>query len=121
MRLPVLLGWPAVPHDEDLVHRLRELLADETAVTEKKMFGGHAFLLHGHLCVAASRNGGLMARIDPGGPESIVEQPGVEPMVMRGRTLEGWITIAPQVLKTKRQLATWVNRSTAFAKTLPAK
>jgi TfoX/Sxy family transcriptional regulator of competence genes len=110
-----------VPYDEDLVHRLRELLADETDVTEKKMFGGHAFLLQGHLCVAASRNGGLMARIDPGDADRVVERQGVELMVMRGRALDGWITIAPQVLKTKRQLAPWVKRGTAFVKTLPAK
>lgn len=108
-------------YDEDLVHRLRELLADETAVTERKMFGGYAFLLEGHLCVAASRNGGLMARINPDDAQKALERPNVELMVMRGRALEGWIMVAPQVLKTKRQLASWVSRSTAFVKKLPAK
>jgi len=75
-------------YDEDLVHRLRELLAGESAVTEKKMFGGHAFLLHGHLCVAASRRGGLMARIGPFDAEKVLKRPGVELMVMRGRALD---------------------------------
>ena len=50
-------------YDEDLANRLRDLLADEDA-TEKKMFGGLAFLLHGNMCVSASRNGGLLVRID---------------------------------------------------------
>ncbi|MGI8580146.1 MAG: TfoX/Sxy family protein [Solirubrobacteraceae bacterium] len=108
-------------YDEDLVHRLRELLGDETDVTEKKMFGGHAFLVRRHLCVAASRNGGLLARIPPSDTDKALERPHVELMEMRGRTMEGWITVAPQGLKTKRQLASWVSRSTAFVKKLPSK
>jgi len=54
-------------YDDELAHRLRELLADEQGITEKEMFGGLAFLLHGNMSVSASRNGGLLVRIDPGG------------------------------------------------------
>jgi TfoX/Sxy family transcriptional regulator of competence genes len=108
-------------YDEDLAHRLRELLADEDAIAEKRMFGGLAFLLHGNMSVSASRNGGLLARIDPADTEAALARPHVTLMEMRGRTMAGWITIAPEGLKTKRQLEPWVKRSVAFAKTLPPK
>jgi TfoX/Sxy family transcriptional regulator of competence genes len=110
-----------MPYDEVLANRLRELLADEDAVTEKKMFGGLAFLLHGNMSVSASRNGGLLARIDPADTDAALARPHVELMKMGGRTMDGWITVAPEGLKTKRQLGAWVKRSVAFAKTLPPK
>src|SRR6266536_2507227 len=110
-----------MPYDEDLVHRLRELLADEGAVTEKKMFGGFAFLLGGHMTVSASRNGGLLARIDPDETDAALAQPHVSLMQMGGRTMDGWITVAPEGIGTKRELAPWVKRSVAFVKTLPPK
>jgi TfoX/Sxy family transcriptional regulator of competence genes len=108
-------------YDEDLAHRLRELLADEDAVTEKKMFGGLAFLLHGNMAVSASRNGGLLARVDPADTETSLARPHASLMEMGGRTLDGWITVAPEGLKTKRDLAAWVKRSVAFVKTLAPK
>jgi TfoX/Sxy family transcriptional regulator of competence genes len=110
-----------MPYDEDLVHRLRELLADEDAITEKKMFGGLAFLLHGHMSVSASRTGGLLVRIDPAETDAALARPHVELMKMGGRTMEGWIIVAPDGLKTKRELAAWVKRSVAFVGTLPPK
>jgi TfoX/Sxy family transcriptional regulator of competence genes len=110
-----------VPYDEDLANRLRELLADEEAITEKKMFGGLAFLLRGHMSVSASRNGGLLARIDPADTDAALERPHVALMRMGGRTMDGWITVAPEGLKTKRELAAWVRRSVEFVRTLPPK
>jgi TfoX/Sxy family transcriptional regulator of competence genes len=110
-----------MPYDEDLANRLRELLADRDAVTEKKMFGGLAFLLGGHMCVSASRNGGLLARIDPDDTEAALAPPHVARMEMGGRTMDGWITVAPEALKTKRDLAAWVKRSVSFVETLPPK
>lgn len=108
-------------YDEDLANRLRELLADEDAITEKKMFGGLAFLLNGRMSVSASRSGGILLRIDPAETDACLARAHVSRMQMGGRTMDGWITIAPEGLKTKRQLEPWVKRSVAFAKTLPAK
>ena len=108
-------------YDEDLAHRLRELLAEEDAVTEKRMFGGLAFLLNGNMSVSASRNGGLLVRIDPGDTEAALARPHVALMEMRGRTMPGWITVAPEGVKTKRDLGAWVKRSVAFVRTLPPK
>jgi TfoX/Sxy family transcriptional regulator of competence genes len=108
-------------YDEDLANRLRELLADEDAITEKKMFGGLAFLLHGNMSVSASRNGGLLVRIDPAETDAALARQHVTLMKMGGRTMDGWITVAPEGLKTRRELAAWVKRSVTFAKTLPPK
>jgi len=110
-----------MPYDEDLANRLRDLLADEDAITEKKMFGGLAFLKHGNMTVSASRNGGLLARIDPADTDAALARPHVSLMEMRGRTMDGWITVAPEGVKTKRELGAWVKRSLAYVKTLPPK
>ena len=110
-----------MPYDEDLVHRLRELLADEDAITETKMFGGLAFLLHGHMSVSASRTGGLLVRIDPAETDAALARPHAALMKMGGRTMEGWIIVAPDGLRTKRELAAWVKRSVAYVRTLPPK
>ncbi len=108
-------------YDEDLANRIRELLAGEGAMTEKKMFGGLAFLLHGNMSVSASRNGGLLVRIDPADTDVSLARPHVALMEMGGRTMDGWIIVAPEGLKTKRELAGWVKRSVAFVRSLPPK
>ena len=108
-------------YDEDLANRLRELLAGEAAVTEKKMFGGLAFLLRGHMSVSVSGSGGLLVRIDPADTEACVARPHVERMVMRGRTMDGWLLVGPEGLHDDGELAGWVRRSVAFVDTLPPK
>jgi TfoX/Sxy family transcriptional regulator of competence genes len=108
-------------YDESLAIRIRDLLADEPEVTEKRMFGGLAFLLNGNMSVAASHTGGLLVRVDPADTDACIAKPHVALMEMRGRTMDGWITVAPEGLKTKRGLASWVKRGVAFAKTLPPK
>ena len=110
-----------MPYDEDLANRLRELLADEDGITEKKMFGGLAFLLHGHMSVSASGRGGLLARIDPAETEAMLKKAHVSLMEMGGRTMDGWLRVAPEGTKTKRQLEPWVKRSLGYVKTLPPK
>jgi TfoX/Sxy family transcriptional regulator of competence genes len=108
-------------YDEDLAHRLRALLANEKAVTEKKMFGGLAFLIRGNMCVSAAGRGGLLARIDPADTDSVLAPPHVALMKMAGRTMAGWVIVSPAAVKTDRELAAWVKRSLAFAKSLPPK
>jgi TfoX/Sxy family transcriptional regulator of competence genes len=108
-------------YDEDLANRIREVLADQSAITEKSMFGGLAFLLHGHMSVAASGQGGLLVRVDPEASDQLVSRPQTELMVMRGRAMPGWIRVAPEGVRTKRQLEGWVRRGVEFARTLPPK
>src|SRR2546421_3238533 len=102
-------------YDEDLANRIREQLAGETAVTEKKMFGGLAFLLHGNMAVSASGQGGPLVRIDPADTEACLAQPHVALMEMGGRTMDGWITVAPEGLTSNSDLAAWVERGVAYA------
>jgi TfoX/Sxy family transcriptional regulator of competence genes len=108
-------------YDEDLANRIRELLAGERGITEKKMFGGLAFLLNGNMAVAASGQGGLLVRIDPASSETLLSRPHASLMVMRGRTMDGWLRVGADGLGSKRELAPWVKRGVEYAKTLPAK
>jgi len=108
-------------YDEDLAARIRELLAGERGVVEKKMFGGLAFLVDGNMSVAASGQGGLLVRVDPAESDSLLTKPGVELMEMRGRSMAGWLRVEADAVRTKKQLVTWVGRGVAFARSLPAK
>jgi TfoX/Sxy family transcriptional regulator of competence genes len=108
-------------YDEDLAHRLRDLLADEDAITEKRMFGGLAFLIDGKMAVSASSKGGLMVRVDPAATDALMSRAHVGPFVMRGRPLDGWLRVDVEGVRTKRQLESWVARGVAYARTLPSK
>jgi TfoX/Sxy family transcriptional regulator of competence genes len=109
-----------MPYDQDLANRLREALAQEPGITEKAMFGGLAFLVGGNMSVSASRRGGLLVRVDPTESDGLLGEH-VEPMVMGGRQMAGWLYVAPEAITTKRRLTPWVRRSVAFARSLPAK
>jgi TfoX/Sxy family transcriptional regulator of competence genes len=109
----------AVADDEDLANRIRELLAGEKGVTEKKMFGGLAFLIGGNMSVAASGQGGLLVRVDPEETDALLEKPHVGLMEMRGRSMRGWLRVDDDGLTTKRQLEPWVKRGAAYARSLP--
>jgi TfoX/Sxy family transcriptional regulator of competence genes len=108
-------------YDEDLANRIRELVADEDGVTEKRMFGGLAFLVGGNMAVAASGQGGLLVRVDPEETEALLAKPNARPFEMRGREMQGWLRVDPEGLGTKRQLAPWVKRGVMYARSLPAK
>jgi TfoX/Sxy family transcriptional regulator of competence genes len=108
-------------YDEDLANRIHELVAGERDVTEKRMFGGLAFLVGGNMSVAASGQGDLMVRIDPEDTEALLAKPHARPFEMRGRDMQGWLRVDPEGLRTKRQLSPWVTRGVAYARSLPAK
>ena len=106
-------------YDEELAMRLRELLQGEVGLTEKKMFGGLAFLIHGHMAIAASREGGVLVRVDPEDSDRLISRSHAQPAVMRGRPMEGWLRVAPEHLRTKRQLARWTVLGVTYAHSLP--
>jgi TfoX/Sxy family transcriptional regulator of competence genes len=108
-------------YDEDLASRIRELLDGESDVTEMKMFGGLAFLIRGNMAVAASGQGGALVRVDPAASEEILATTNARLMEMRGRTMQGWLRVDPEDVRTKRQLAKWVKLGATFARSLPAK
>lgn len=102
-----------------LADRIRELLADEQlAITERRMFGGLAFLVDGRMAVAASGSGGLMVRVDPAETEALAARPHAGPFEMRGRPVDGWVRVDVDGLRTKRQLEPWVGRGVAHARDL---
>jgi len=110
-----------VAYDEELADRIRELVAGESSLTEKKMFGGLAFLVGGNMAVAASGQGGLLVRVDPVESDELVAKTSAEPMVMRGRAMAGWLRVAAEDAATKAQLAKWVERGVSYARSLPPK
>jgi TfoX/Sxy family transcriptional regulator of competence genes len=108
-------------YDEDLANRIRELIAGEPRVTEKKMFGGLAFLIGGNMSVAASGQGGLLVRVDPEQTDDLLKKPHAALMEMGGRTMAGWLRIDDEGVRTKRQLEPWVKLGVAYARSMPAK
>jgi hypothetical protein len=110
-----------VPYDERLAERVRDLLGDESGVSEQRMFGGLSFLVEGNLAVAVSSRGGLLVRVGPDAFDAALERPGTSPMEMGGRRMKGWVYVAPEELVRKRELAAWVGRGTRFARSLPPK
>jgi TfoX N-terminal domain len=108
-------------YDEALADRIRELLSGERGVAEKKMFGGLAFLLRGNMAVAASGQGGVLVRCDPNESNSLVAKTRARPMMMRGRSMDGWLRVGSDDVRTKRQLERWVRIGTTYARSLPPK
>ena len=108
-------------YDEDLADRIRELLIGEAVLTEQKMFGGLAFLIGGNMAVAASGEGGLLVRADPAESDRLVTSSAAEPMVMRGRSMQGWLRVGADAVRTKRQLTKWVEIGASYARSLPVK
>ena len=107
-------------YDEDLAERIRELVGDGPDVTEKKMFGGLAFLVGGNMAIAASGEGGILVRVPPDDSERLVEETTAEVAVMRGRPMAGWLRVASKDLAGDA-LAGWVTRGTGYAAALPPK
>ncbi|HTX31796.1 MAG TPA: TfoX/Sxy family protein [Solirubrobacteraceae bacterium] len=108
-------------YDEELANRIRELIGAEPGLTEKRMFGGLAFLINGNMSVSASGQGGLLLRVNPDESDGLVKAPNAELFVMRGRAMPGWMRIAPEGLRTKRELERWVRRGVTYARSLPPK
>jgi TfoX/Sxy family transcriptional regulator of competence genes len=110
-----------VAFDEDLAGRIRELIRGEKAVSEKRMFGGLAFLVGGNMAISASGQGGLLVRVDPVKSDTLAGGSHVEVAIMRGRAMPGWLRVDAEGVKTKPQLQRWVDEGVAYARSLPGK
>lgn len=111
-----------MPFDDDLAERLRAALAAAgAAADERRMFGGLAFLVGGHMAVVAASDGGLMARVDPAQAEALLAQDGVRPMEMRGREMSGWLRVANAAVADDGALEAWVARGLGVVRALPPK
>jgi hypothetical protein len=110
-----------VAYDEALANRVRESIQGEPGLTEKRMFGGLAFLINGNMAVSASGQGGLLLRVDPGRTEALCSEPDAERAVMGGREMNGWLRIGGQALGAGEAFERWVNVGVAYARSLPPK
>jgi hypothetical protein len=106
-------------YDEELANRIRDLVEGEPGLSEKRMFGGVAFLVRGHLAVSASSRGGLLLRVDPAQTESLVDQQHVRRFEMRGREMDGWLHVDVESLETDDELWRWVSHGLTYARSLP--
>src|SRR3954451_5219506 len=111
---------PAMAYDEQLAERIRDLIGTDGLV-ERKMFGGLAFLVGGHMAVAASGQGGALVRVDPSESDELVAETSAEPIVMRGREMAGWLRVDTAALETDEALQEWIDRGVAYAGSLPPK
>lgn len=106
--------------DEKLAQRVRAQLAAQRSVTEKKMFGGIAFMLSGKMCCGVL-NDDLVARVSSDDYAAALKKPHTRPMDFTGRVLKGFVYVAPEALRTSRMLDDWLARSIAHVSSLPAK
>jgi TfoX/Sxy family transcriptional regulator of competence genes len=110
-----------VAYDEALADRIRELVAGESGLSEKKMFGGLSFLVNGNMAVAASGQGGLLVRVDPAESDELIGSSNARLMEMRGRQMPGWLRVDGPDVQSNDELSTWVARGISYARSLPPK
>jgi hypothetical protein len=108
-------------YDEDLADRIRELVQGEPNLKEQRMFGGLAFLVGGHMAVAASGQGGLLLRCEPDRTDDLLAEAGAGPMEMRGKEMRGWLRVDAAAVESDEVLSTWVERGVSYARSLPPK
>jgi TfoX/Sxy family transcriptional regulator of competence genes len=108
-------------YDEDLADRLRAALQHLDGVEEKRMFGGLAFLVRGHMAVAASGQGGLMVRCDPDRTAGLLDEPGTATFEMRGRAMKGWLRVGVDAVSDDADLRRWADVGVGYVATLPPK
>jgi TfoX/Sxy family transcriptional regulator of competence genes len=109
-----------VAYDEDLAQRVREVIAAREKVTEKKMFGGIAFMVAGNMAVGVSRDE-LMVRLDPADSEKALTEHGVRMFDMTGRPMKGWVLVSPERTSDEAGLSEWVESGADYAASLPPK
>lgn len=108
-------------YNAELAERIRKHLAATPEVTERKMFGGLAFLINGNMTVAANRNGGLMVRVDPDATDDLLATSAARLAEMRGRKMRGWLHLDVQHVADEPGLTKWIQIGTTYVATLPAK
>jgi TfoX/Sxy family transcriptional regulator of competence genes len=109
-----------VAYDERLAKRVRAALAGKRGLTERKMFGGLAFMLRGNMCCGVL-NDDLMVRVGAAQHEDVLAQPGARPMDFTGRAMKGMVYVGPPGYSDAKRLQAWVDRGVKYASSLPAK
>ncbi len=107
-------------YDEQLASRIRKALARHEGLTEKKMFGGISFMLHGNMCCGVVRDD-LVVRVGPDLYEEAVMEPHARPMDFTGRPLKGLVYVGPGGHRSDEALAKWLKRDVDLTASLPPK
>jgi TfoX N-terminal domain len=108
-------------YDVELADRIRAVVQAEPGLTERRMFGGLAFLIQGNMAVSASGQGGLLLRVDPAEAESLISEPHVRRFEMRGRKMDGWLRVDAEAAEADDDLRGWVGHGVTYARSLPPK
>ncbi|SNT65138.1 TfoX N-terminal domain-containing protein [Asanoa hainanensis] len=107
--------------DEGLATQVRELVAGDPGVDERRMFGSLIFMVDGNMACGV-RDDGLLVRVGKEATEAALAEPHVTPFEMGGgRRPGGWVVVGPAGLASEAALRDWVGRGVAYARTLPAK
>jgi TfoX/Sxy family transcriptional regulator of competence genes len=109
-----------VAYDPELAIRLEKLFARRRGLSQKAMFGGLGWLLHGNMCAGIWKDS-LIARVGPEDYDAAVREPGVREFDITGRPMTGWVMVGPESIETDVDLQGWVERSLRFVRTLPKK
>ena len=107
-------------YSELLASRIRDVFADRRWITEKKMFGGVGFMLHGNMCVGVWQTS-LIVRLGPEQAVDALTKPHVVEFDITGRPMKGWIVVEAEGLETDQQLQTWIEKAVGFVEGLPRK
>ncbi len=107
-------------YDETLAARIRKILSLVAGFSEKKMFGGLCFLIHGNMCCGVLKDE-LVLRLDPARAQEALSRPHTRPMDFTGRPMKGFVFVESGGLDTDRQLREWLSMALAFAQGLPRK
>jgi TfoX/Sxy family transcriptional regulator of competence genes len=107
-------------YDEGLIQRIREFLADQSTLDERKMFGGIAFMVQGNMACGVL-NDALIARVGPEQYREALENPYTSPFDITGRAMKGWVMVGPGGYESEDGLRSWIRRGVDFALTLPPK
>ena len=106
--------------DEELVSRIRTILANEVGFSEKRMFGGVCFMIHGNMCVGTWK-GSLIVRLNRARHEQTLAEPHTRPFDVTGRVMKGWALVEPPAIELDEDLMEWVYRAVDFVRSLPPK
>ncbi len=108
-------------YDQVLAGRIRDLIGPDPELTEKKMFGGLAFLIRGHMAISASGQGGVLVHTAAAQGDELAGRTAATVAVMRGREMPGWLRVTPEHLATDDDLSPWVELGVGYARSLPPK
>ena len=107
-------------YDEKLADRVRDFLERRRGVSEKKMFGGLAFLVNGHMACGVQGDD-LMVRVGPDAYDAALKKTGAHPMDFTGRPMKGMVYVGPRGYRRKPSLEAWVEQGLSYARSLPPK